>query len=179
MEIVYGIWHRLSVGMCTTNGNCFVVIVMGNVYLMEMVWDIWCRLMCMCVNDGMCLLRLFCFVVICMGVCICWGTERSEMSMGICSWMCVCIDMGERMVESYNGRGCSDLCWLYEDGIGVPERVKWGVDVIFSGLCMYWQGWRLVLVMHVGVGGECMKAHNMSKRLTECLRRVCTMYWRG
>ena len=28
----------------------------------------------------------------------------------------------------------------------------------------------------LGVGGECMEAHNMSKRLSECLRRVCTMY---
>ena len=55
--------------MCTTDGKSLRGGSMGNVSLMEMVCDIWCRLMCMCVNGGMAvpLTRLFCFVVICMG----------------------------------------------------------------------------------------------------------------
>ena len=51
MEIVMG--HDIDWAcMCTTDGKSLRGGSMGNVSLMEMVCDIWCRLMCMCVNDG-------------------------------------------------------------------------------------------------------------------------------
>ena len=44
-----------------------------------------------------------CFVLMCM------RPERGEMSMEYVL-ECVCIGVDERMVASYNGRGCSDSC---------------------------------------------------------------------
>ena len=65
----------------------------------------------------------------------CWcvrGTERSEMFMGNVV-ECVCIDMSGGL--NHIGRGCTVLCWLYEDAIWVLERSEMLLDYDYAVEC--------------------------------------------